>query len=141
MGFTGDPHTAYGSDFEEIQVPTKLGWLRRWAFPPSWCRHAAHGHSSGGAAGAQRPVGHGMADGLDFANADVTEDFAAFAGPLFLSHGRAHSIVPVETSAGGRPTTCERAPTTSSLGRRTRHATKPHFWPFCATFRRVASWQ
>jgi hypothetical protein len=32
MGFTGDPHTAYGSDFEEIQVPTKLGWLRRWAF-------------------------------------------------------------------------------------------------------------
>src|SRR5690606_4314873 len=76
MGFTGDPHTAYGSDFEEIQVPTKLGWLRRWAFPPSWCRHAAHGHSSGGA-GAQRPVGHDMADGLDFANADVTEDFAA----------------------------------------------------------------
>lgn len=36
--------------------------------------------------------------GLDFAGADVTQEFAAFQGPLFIAHGRADSIVPVATT-------------------------------------------
>jgi uncharacterized protein len=39
-----------------------------------------------------------LRSGLDFADADVTEEFASFAGPLFISHGRADGIVPVTTS-------------------------------------------
>ncbi len=47
--------------------------------------------------------------GVDFSQASVLDDFAAYPGPLFLSHGAADRLVPVQTS--DRLTEMRRGPT------------------------------